>query len=144
MEILAEALVDRPLTVLDLAESSIGDTEVMILASFLPQSHLKHLDLSGNPMIKMAGAVSIADSGKSLESLSFQDSALSISAVGRITDMLPVSALKHLNLRSACPYSSIGQSNPWMQILRGFAADGFTTSHDWGNDWGYNVSQLGL
>ena len=111
------------------------DTEVRTLATFLPRSHLKHLDLSSNPMIQMAGAVSIADYGKSLESLSFQSSALSISAVSHITNMLPESALQHLNLRCACPYPFVGQANPWMASLRGFAAVGFSTSHDWGHDW---------
>lgn len=117
-EILAEALLDRPLTVLDLSDSSIGDEEVRTLATFLPRSQLKHLDLRGNPMIQIAGVASIAAFGKGLESLSFQDTSLSISSLVQITDMLPGSALRKLNLRNACPYRTMMQTNPWMESLR--------------------------
>ena len=137
VEILAQALVGCPVTVLDLADSSIDDREVRTLATCLPGSHLKHLDLSDNPMIKVAGAFSIAEFGGGLESLSLQNTALSGTALTGITDTLPVSALQHLNLRSACPFVSASGHSPWMQSLRGFAAAGFSTSHDWGHDWGY-------
>eukprot|EP00435_Cladocopium_sp_Y103_P022465 s742_g5.t1 len=127
-EILAEALLDRPLTVLDLSDSSIGDEEVRTLATFLPRSQLKHLDLRGNPMIQIAGVASIAAFGKGLESLSFQDTSLSISSLVQITDMLPGSALRKLNLRNACPYRTMMQTNPWMESLRNLPAEGFYQS----------------